>query len=247
MKPAPLLIAPFSLLVLLLAVLLTGCSLFSSKSEEDKKSQVKELVKAPNKTELELLENAKSAYDRGLFKLSSDSWTDLRDGYPSSYYSVIAELKIADAHFFAREFPEALVAYEEFARTHPGHEAMAYVRFQIADCHYQQYSGVGRDHSVLNSAIEKFQKLITDFPRSEWAARARGRMEEARESLAENELLIARFYLNQRKYPSAANRYNSLVTKFGDTAIAKEQAPLLLDELRNSGEVEENSLVRLEH
>jgi|GEM_PF-5209195 len=230
------------LCALFLPTLLSGCFLFGSKGEEDKKTKVKDLVKAPSKSELELLESAQASYDRGLFKLSSDSWSELRDGYPSSYYSVVAELKLADAHFFAREFPEALVVYEEFSRTHPGHEAMAYVRFQIADCNFQQYQGVGTDHSVLSASIEKFEKVITDFRSSEWAARARGRITEASEALAENELSIARFYLQQEKWGSALNRYLTLRDSFSETEIVKNQLSVLAEELRASGKISENEL-----
>lgn len=44
-----------------------------------------------------------------------------------------------------------------------------------------QYQGNGHDQTPLTGAITKFEELITDAPRSEYATAARARIKDCRE------------------------------------------------------------------
>ncbi|HMK51918.1 MAG TPA: outer membrane protein assembly factor BamD, partial [Thermodesulfobacteriota bacterium] len=57
---------------------------------------------------------------------------ELKASFPDSPpYTVWAELKIGDCHFFKKEYVEAIAAYEEFKKVHPSHEELPYVQYQI--------------------------------------------------------------------------------------------------------------------
>jgi outer membrane protein assembly factor BamD len=199
-----------SLLVPVAIGLLSACSSVDPK-------EPKNLVKKPSLAEERILEDAMKAYDRGLYTVSIESWTDLRDGYPASYFGALAELKIADAYFYAGDYPAAITAYEEFAKMHPGHEAMPYVRFQIGRSNSEQYKGEKRDQEPLKLACKNFSAVISEFPRSEFAVLAKRELDRARDRLAEHEAFVAGFYAKQGYPKASAGRLQTLIVNYPET------------------------------
>lgn len=180
------------------------------------------IVEAASTPELELLTKAVDSYDRGLYSISGEAWTELRDSYPSSYYSLLAELKIADSFFYSSKYSEALVAYEEFARLHQGHKALPYVYFQIGDCYWQQYQDALHDQGPLLAAVKEFNQLIDRFPHNEYADKARSRLADARQNLADHEASVAAFYLKIGEYDSALSRLLTIEQQFPGSNAAKD-------------------------
>ena len=170
----------------------------------------------------ELLERAKSAYDSELYSVARDNWTKLREQYPSSYYATLAELKIGDTYYFSGDYSAAITAYEEFTKLHPAHEATPYVRYQIGNAYREQYAGVEHDQSPLNTALKNYQKLLDEYPRSEYSLEARRTIDSSRELLAKHELFIADFYARQGLEQASLGRLKSIVENYADTATAHE-------------------------
>ena len=209
-------------LFFLSALFLSGCSSSSSKPE-------KNLVKAPDLPEGTILQNGIATYDEGLFKVSLASWSELRDGYPTSYFSTLAEMKIADAHFFSGDYPSALVAYEEFAKLHPGHEAMPYVRYQIGNCSFKQFKDVMHDQAPLQTALKSYEQLIVQHPKSEYVVLARRQIDRCKELQAAYEKYVADFYSRKGLDAAAKSRINKLSVEFPGSkalSVVKEQQGL---------------------
>lgn len=225
---------PLRPLVHLAAIWLASASLLSCSSTK----QEKNIIKAPTTPEIEMLQNAMNTYDQQLYRVSMQSWIDLRDGYPNSYFATLAELKIADAQFFAGDYPAALVSYEEFGKLHPGHEAMPYVRYQIGNCHLAQYRDITHDQGPLQSAIKAFQNLITQHPRSEYLVLGRRRMRKARELQAEYERYVASFYEKRGLDSAASSRLKHLATNYPETkAFSLAEAPVIDETTSPSGKI----------
>lgn len=174
--------------------------------------------------EPEALRRAKDAYDSGLYSLSREHWTTLRDQYPGSYYVALAELKIADTFFYAGDYASAIPAYEEFVRLHPAHEAVPYSRYQIAEANRLDYKGVLKDQSPLQAALRAYQQVITNYPKSEFVTAARRKVDECREHLAKHEAAVAQFYLKQGLYEAGAGRLAALERGFPDSDATKSLA-----------------------
>ncbi len=227
--------SPLTRVLLTTIILSSGCSLFGGSEKEEGKK----IIAAPTIPEEELLEDALKAYDRGLFSVANQRFTELRDGYPGSYYSVLAELKIADATFYSGDFAPAQIAYEEFARVHPAHEAIPYVRYQIGRCNIEQYKDETRDQTPLNNAIKGFKELIQNYPSSEYALLARREINRARELIAEHEAFVAKFYLKQGMLKSSANRLKVLKEEYPDSYAARNVKGELAEEYaEQAGEAE---------
>lgn len=195
-------INPISTIVLIAMFLLTGCA-WSGKD-------------SPEKPAHELIKDGVADFNDGEYKKALTSFEQLKDWYPFSKYAILAELKIADAHYNLQEYPEAVAAYEEFERMHPRNEAAPYVIFQIGLCYFEQIDTIDRDQTPARRALDTFERLIRQFPEDLYADKARSHMPRCLENLAGHEFYVGFFYYRQKYYKAALHRFKNLITQYPD-------------------------------
>jgi len=143
-----------------------------------------------------------------------EAFQELKEKYPYSRYAILAELKVADAYFYKKEYADAAVGYEEFVRLHPRNEVVPYVLYQLGMCHFLSFSSTDRDLEETELALETFKRLAQAFPESKFARRAEKQMLECEKRLAANEFYIGRFYFHQDKYEAALNRFQVVLDNY---------------------------------
>ncbi|MBF0573797.1 MAG: outer membrane protein assembly factor BamD [Desulfamplus sp.] len=190
-------------------IIISGCSWFNSEDHEMEKS-AKELA---TQGSLEFREEN--------YKKAIKSFTTLRDWYPFSQYAILAELKIADAHYKLEEYEDARSSYEEFESLHPENEAIPYVIYRIAMCWYNRIETVDKDQTPAKKAMDEFQRLISRFPDDSHAPKAAKKIKKCMESLANHEEYIAKFYLKKEKYKAAIKRFEEIFALYPDTEAGK--------------------------
>jgi outer membrane protein assembly factor BamD len=181
-----------------------GCSWFQARDE---------------KTAYELAEEGMSAYEDGKYRPAIESFEKLKDWYPFSEYASLAALKIADAHFHLGEYDEAIFAYEGFETLHPRNEAIPYVIYQIGTSYYRQRDTIDRDQKAVRQALDTYRRLIRDYPKSEYSAKAEGHLKECLKSLAGHEFYVGLFYFKNKKYEPALSRFKTILTEYPDVGI----------------------------
>jgi outer membrane protein assembly factor BamD len=191
-------------LLLTIVLLLSGCSLFETSHEMNQSSQ-------------ELVAEGSSAFVAGDYRDAIKAYTDLRDWYPFSKYAPLAELKIADAHFALEEYEEAVFAYEEFEKMHPRNEAVPYVVYQVAMCWFNQIGKIGQDHTPAKNSLVQFNRLIEQYPGSEYSLKAAPNIKKCIDNISGHELYVANFYMKTKKYKAALGRYEYLVANYPDS------------------------------
>lgn len=156
------------------------------------------------------------------------AYTDLKDWYPFSKYAILAELKIADAHFHLEEYPEAIAAYENFEKMHPKNEAVPYIINQIAMCWFNQIDTIDRDETPAKKAMAEFERLVRLFPENDYSQEALAHIDACIDNMASHELYVAAFYNKTEKYEAALKRYQYIVENYAGTdqsRIALEKIP----------------------
>lgn len=154
--------------------------------------------------------------ERGKYKEAIANWQKVLDAYLSPQLNMLAELKIAEAHYLAKEYPEATAAYEDFLKRHPDSRRIPEVMYRLGMSYYQQRLSPDRDQTATHSALVTFQSLIRIFPQDDNAASAAKKVEELNQELAEHEFYVGRFYLRTKKYRSAIGRLEKLLTRYPD-------------------------------
>ncbi len=197
-----------------LVLFLSGCALFEESSQMNKSAQ-------------QLAAEGASAFMNENYKEAVKAYTDLKDWYPFSKYAILAELKIADAHFQLEEYDEAIVAYETFEKMHPRNEAVPYVISQIGMCWFKQIDTVDRDPGPAKNAMDQFTRLMQQFPENELAEDAVAYIETCIDNIAGHELYVANFYNKTEEYAAALKRYEYIVEFYPGTV----QSEIALDKI----------------
>jgi outer membrane protein assembly factor BamD len=143
-----------------------------------------------------------------------DKFQDIIDNYPYSEYAVLAELRIADAHFAQQRWDEALNYYRDFAQLHPDHEKVPYTMLRTALCHERQSEKSVRDQTQTREAVAALDQLILYYPNAAETAEAEELWKKLRRKLAKQALTVGDFYFEREEYQSAANRYRSVIDEF---------------------------------
>ena len=167
----------------------------------------------------ELVEEGLDAFSVGKYSESIDAFNRVRDMYPFSRYSMLAELKIADAYYALHDYEQAVAAYQEFEDLHPQNEVVPYVQYQIGRCYFDQVSTSDRDQGNTRKAMEIFLQLIERFPDSVYARRAQAHLKQCEKLISTHELDVGIFYYRTRKYDAAINRLEGVLTNYPDVGV----------------------------
>ena len=195
-------------------LLSSGCS-SSDSTPEPEAVELKPTTQASvDSPEAELFYASKRLYASGLYSVAIENFQALRDGYPLGPYAEFAEIKIADARFEMREYDTAAQLYEEFLKSHPASQALAYVTMRAGRSHQMAHRGVGRDTTSLEKAVEWYDRVIAAYPDSVYAGNAKGFRAEALAILADSDREILEFYRRREKPDAAAAREHFIAERW---------------------------------
>ena len=201
-----------ALICLWLAGGLAGCSCLSGKKHTESAE--------------ELAEKGMESFEDEDYKDALKAFNTLKERYPYSRYAILAELKVADAHFYREEYPEAIGAYEDFVQLHPKNEAIPYVKYQIGVCYYEQMLSKDRDQTPTRKAILSFERLLREHADSAYAGEAATKINDCRKLLAEHELYVGRFYYRSKHYGAALGRFEGVLNGYIDVLPSKTRKEL---------------------
>lgn len=196
----------FPLVVMLLS---PGCAWFFDTKTDEKTAQ-------------ELVNDGMEAFNRQRYRSAIESFQKLKDWYPFSKYAILAELKIADSHFYLEEYEAAIIAYESFENLHPRNEATPYVIFQRGMSYFKQMETVDRDQTSTKKAIEIFNRLKKTYPASEYAAQADNYIRLSLKNMAGHEFYVGEFYFKSKHYKAAIVRFKSVVSQYPDVGLTQQ-------------------------
>ncbi len=190
-----------------MAAFLSGCAWFEHQEE---------------KTAQELVSDGISDYRDGDYKDALESFEKLKDWYPFSKYAILAELKIADAHYELGQYDEAVIAYEDFENLHPRNEAIPYIIYQIGSSYFEQIETVDRDQNNALKALMAFKRLKKQFPDSVYSVKARENIKQCLKSLAGHDLYVGLYYYKTKHYEAALDRFKSIISNYSDVGVHNE-------------------------
>ncbi|MBI2957116.1 MAG: outer membrane protein assembly factor BamD [Acidobacteria bacterium] len=137
--------------------------------------------------------------------------------YPDSDYLAAAKLAIADSYYeesTSASLNHAEVEYKDFITFFPNAPEVAFAQYRAAMCHYRQLEKADRDRTHARRAEEEFQRLLVNYPESEYAAEGEQRLIAVQEILAEGEFHVGRFYFIRGSWRAAAARLAPLVERY---------------------------------
>lgn len=171
-------------------------------------------------------------------------YNKLKDAYPFSPYTVDAELSLADAYFLDGDYVQATEAYKDFESQHPRHQAIPYVLYQTGMSLMKQFYSIDRPTTELREAIQYFERLIQQYPGSQYIPACKENIGVCRRFMAEHELYIGDMFWHMNKYGPAWRRYTYIAKNFPDVKDVAEHASAKSVAAYREYSIEENKLIR---
>jgi outer membrane protein assembly factor BamD len=173
------------------------------------------------------------------YKAAAKRFEEVDRQHPYSEWARKSLLMQAYAFYEAKEYDDAVSAAKRYVTLHPATEDTPYAQYIIASAYFDQIPDPSRDQDRTDKAVAALEEITRKYPTSEYAISARRKMDVARDQLAGKEMSIGRFYLKQRNYTAAINRFKIVVTKYQTTRHVEEALMRLAESYLALGIVQE--------
>ncbi len=158
--------------------------------------------------------------------------------YPYGRYAQQAQLEIAYANWKDGERASAIAAADRFIKLYPNHPNVDYAWYLKGLVNFYEMQGVlswlttpdmsDRDPKAARDAYFALKEVVTRFPDSRYAEDSRARMRYLVNSLASNEVHVAKYYMKRGAFLAAANRAQYAVEHYPQAPAVEEAMAILV-------------------
>jgi len=158
--------------------------------------------------------------------------------YPYGRYAQQAQLEIAYANWKDGERASAIAAADRFIKLYPNHPNVDYAWYLKGLINFYELQGVlswlttpdmsDRDPKAARDAYFALREVVTRFPDSRYAEDARARMRFLVNSLASNEVHVAKYYMKRGAFLAAANRAQYAIEHYPQAPAVEEAMSILV-------------------
>ena len=177
--------------------------------------------------------------DRRQWNQAVNYFQEVERQHPYSEWSRRSILMQAYAHYQGNDYPEAIADADRFIQLYPGNPTAAYAHYIKAICYFEQIVDVNRDQAATGQALSALRDVVQRYPRTEYAADARLKIDMVNDQLAGKEMTIGRWYLNQGDTLAATNRFKTVVDRYQTTSHTPEALYRLVESYLTLGLLEE--------
>jgi len=186
-----------------------------------------------------IYEKAQTFLAKGAYGSAAREFDEVERQHPYSTWATKAQIMSAYSHYRANNYAEAISGLKRFIQLHPSHPDIPYAYYLRGLSYYEQISDITRDQKMTELALKTFKELIARFPDTKYAKDARLKIELTEDHLAGKDMEIGRYYLNQRHYLAAVNRFKAVVDKYQTTTHVPEALLRLVEAYLALGIVDE--------
>src|ERR1039457_1905039 len=207
---------------LALAVLVLGVSA-QAKDKKPKHKKNQDLSANPlanvasKQPDKELFDKAMIALKKGRFDVARLTLQTMLNTYPDSEYRMRAKLAVGDSWFKeggTAALTQAEAEYKDFITFFPQAPEAAEAQMKVADIYYQQMEKPDRDYTNVQRAEQEYRNMINSFPDSKLVPRAKQRLRDVQEVLAERETQIGLYYGSRENFPASIARLKTVVDTY---------------------------------
>ena len=170
--------------------------------------------KQPDK---ELFDKALIAMKKGKFDVARLDLQTLLNTYPESEYQMRAKLLVGDSWFKeggTAALTQAEAEYKDFITFFPNTPEAAEAQMKVADIYYMQMEKPDRDPKNAQQAEQEYRNMIQQFPDSTFVPRAKQRLREVQEVLAERQYQVGSFYSTHENWAATIARLQTVTDSY---------------------------------
>ncbi len=217
-------------LLYLLILFVIGCSSNNeTKVTEDE-------IKSPE----EIYIIANTYFNNKNYELAILEFDRLKKLYPLSNEAIKAELNLGFISYLKLDYDDAILKFERMISKYPSHKDLDYIYYMRAMCNYEQITHHGLDGNFNDLALKNFNEVISRFPNSKYAKDSVQKIVLVKSNQAAKHLEIGRFYLKEKKYTAALNRFKIIVEDYSMTKFTPEALHRMVEAYYEMGMFEES-------
>ncbi|WP_413692311.1 outer membrane protein assembly factor BamD [Psychromonas sp. KJ10-2] len=204
-----------------------------------------------------LYQDATAALESANFEKAAEILEALDSRYPFGPHSEQVQLDLIYTYYKQGDMALALANIDKFIRLNPTHKDLDYVYYMrgltnltVDEQFFQNLFGVdrfNRDQSYSQRAFKDFNRILTNYPDSEYAKDARQRMVYLKDRVARYEVAVAEWYIKREAYIAAINRSKIVLNNYPDTHAVKDALEIMIEAYEELGleEPKKNALAIL--
>ena len=198
----------------------------------------------PGTTKVKYEVSAQRNLEKGEERLKAEDWlaaskyfSFVKARFPFSKQSVIAELRLADSEFGAKQYLQAIDSYKLFTKFHPTHEMTTngYAAFRVGESYIKLLPSdywmippsFEKDQSATTDAHRELSTFIKKYPKSPYRKKGEDYLVKVNTKMASHELYVAKFYWKRDKPNGTILRLRRLLKKNSGSPLDLEALDLL--------------------
>ena len=221
-----------------ISIILIFLNLISCAKKEEKITVIEE-----KSLEMQMID----AYNEGLEELENNDviyaakkFNEAELIYPQSIWAPRAALMAAYAYYSQLYYNDTINELEKFLDKYKNHPRRDYAYYLLALSHYNLIVDETRDLEEIQKSQRYFQKIIKDYPNTEFAIDSEFKLELIQEILASKEMYLARYYVDREKWIPAINRFRTVINEYETTIYVEEALHRLVELHYKIGLVDES-------
>ena len=208
-----------NLIFLLVCLFLINCS---SKDEINESQVVFESAE-------NLYRQARIHFEKEEYELAAEVYNEIVKNYPLSNEAIQSQIMNAFIDYVSLNYDEAIFKLSKIIKKYPSYKDIDYAYYMKAICYYEQISDEELDDDNNIKALESFNQIINRFPNSKYAKDSYQKVILINENIAAKHMNIGLFYLNNKKYLAAMNRYKIVIENYSQTKFTPEALHRLVE------------------
>lgn len=187
----------------------------------------------------ELYQIGETELERRQYDKARENFKRIVERHPNTSFSPRARFLMGETYYREGEFAKAIAEFETFVSFYPQHQIADLVQYRLAMAYYDQLKPIEQDQTLAKKALEQFRKLVKDYPESRYATDALAKIDICRGRLAQKEVWVANYYLNQSNPSGARQRLEGVLKEYPRTLVIPEVLWMLAEISTREGKSEE--------
>jgi len=163
------------------------------------------------------------------YKDAAESFDEVERQHPYSEWATRGQLMSAYANYLNGEYDKAVATLDAFIQLHPGYKHIAYAYYLRALCYYDRILAVTRDQKHTYEALNALSAVVKKFPGTKYAQDAQLKMDLVYDHLAGKEMEVGRYYMKQKLYLAAINRFQAVIDAYQKSTHVPEALHRLVE------------------
>ncbi len=220
------------IILIVISIFILNCS---GKNNSNLERQVS-TVQNPEEIYIE----AKNLFDSENIDLAEEKFLEVKKLYPLSNEAIQSEIMIGFISYLKMDYDNAIMQFNRIILKYPSHKELDYLYYMIGMCNYEQITHHALDGKFNELSLDAFTQVINRFPESKYAKDSRQKIILVKSNKAAKHMEIGRFYLKEKKYTAALNRFKIVIDQYSMTKFAPEALHRMVEAYQLMGMYDES-------